>query len=252
MIKAVVFDVGGTLVHLGKSAGSAILWGERLLAYLDCMHVHLPVSPEELMHTIERQNTYYRDWSMKTLSELTPVEIWADWYLKDFAIPRDTMRMIANTLSTIRERYGLVRSLRSETVRTLEELKRCGYALGIISNTTSYTLIYEQLFGYGIMHYFDSVIVSSIAGFRKPHPGLFRMAANELQVTPDQCVYIGDTISRDVRGARDAAYRATMRIESGVNASIDAGYLDGNDEADFVIRSLLEIPELCSQWFLNV
>jgi putative hydrolase of the HAD superfamily len=51
------------------------------------------------------------------------------------------------------------------------------------------------------------MIISGELGFGKPNPKLFQMALERLAVTPDQCVMIGDSLSRDIGGARAVGIR---------------------------------------------
>jgi phosphoglycolate phosphatase-like HAD superfamily hydrolase len=55
---------------------------------------------------------------------------------------------------------------------------------------------------------------------------------------------VGDTVSRDVRGARDARYLAAIRLASELTAGSDAGYNTEGEEADYFIKNLLEIPAI--------
>jgi putative hydrolase of the HAD superfamily len=100
----------------------------------------------------------------------------------------------------------------------------------------------EILHEYGIHHYFDSVYLSVISGMRKPNVELFLAAAGDLGCAPSECVYVGDTVSRDVRGARLSGYLGSIRINSELSSGADAGFGVEGEEADYLIQSLLEIP----------
>jgi len=56
--------------------------------------------------------------------------------------------------------------------------------------------------------YFSEVIISVEAGVGKPDPELFRLAAKRLGVDPRDAVMVGDSLARDVAGAKAAGMRA--------------------------------------------
>ena len=52
--------------------------------------------------------------------------------------------------------------------------------------------------------YFDEILISEEVGIAKPDPRVFQMAMSKLDATPDQSVFIGDSLEHDVSGARNA------------------------------------------------
>ena len=56
--------------------------------------------------------------------------------------------------------------------------------------------------------YFAEVVISVEAGVAKPDPEIFRIAARRLGVDPRDCVMVGDSLARDVAGAKAAGMRA--------------------------------------------
>ena len=82
----------------------------------------------------------------------------------------------------------------------LQALKSRGYHLGVISNNASLYNVFRVLEDYGIRGFMEDVTVSSVTGYRKPHPEIFRIALRQMQAKPEMCVYVGDTVSRDIIG----------------------------------------------------
>ncbi|MCB0495402.1 MAG: YjjG family noncanonical pyrimidine nucleotidase [Cyclobacteriaceae bacterium] len=74
------------------------------------------------------------------------------------------------------------------------------YALHILSNGFD-EIQYTKLEAAGIRHYFDKVITSGRAGFRKPQPEIFEFAVNEIGTTKEDCIMIGDNPGSDIEGA---------------------------------------------------
>ena len=94
-----------------------------------------------------------------------------------------------------------------EVRQTLEELRRRGFRLGVLSNW-DFRLPYE-LETLRLGHLFDFVLTSAGLGFEKPDRGFFDAGLRtaqffEPEVTARDCHYIGDHFEKDVLGARGA------------------------------------------------
>lgn len=242
MLKALIFDMGGTLEDVVHKPEFSLPCGKLLLGYLERHGIRFDLSPGDFMNHLEEQHKAYRTWAVDQNRELPPFDLWSQWFLKGMNYNPDRLRIIADNLAGLWELNYYHRSLRPEAPAMLRELEDMGFSLGIISNTSSHTQVIGSLHQYGIHHHFSAVYLSVTSGFRKPHPELFFAAARDLGVLPEECGYVGDTISRDVRGARLAGYAASLRIESMLSAGSDAGIKQEGEEADYLIISLNEIP----------
>ena len=96
----------------------------------------------------------------------------------------------------------------------LGERLRGAHRLALVSNGAS-DLQREKLRGAGLEGYFDCVVVSGDIGIGKPDPAPFRRALTRLGVPPDAAAMVGDTLDRDVLGARRAGIRALWLNRSG-------------------------------------
>ena len=128
---------------------------------------------------------------------------------------------------------------------TLDQLKVMGMKMGIITNTMSKTFADHILKEFGVSDYFQVIVKSCEFGTRKPHPDIFRHAMELIGSTKDTTCYVGDTISRDVIGSRNAELAMSIKI---INKSIfhrDKAF-QGQDtpKADFEIDDLIEIPKI--------
>ncbi len=91
---------------------------------------------------------------------------------------------------------------------TLDTLKRRGLILVMISNFDSRVL--KIIRGLGIADHFDSVFISSSAGFAKPEAGIFHLALERHGIAPDQAIHVGDSPETDVEGALRAGVRPVL------------------------------------------
>lgn len=100
----------------------------------------------------------------------------------------------------------------------IPELKK-KYKLGIITN--GYTRVQrDKINEIGITEYFDDIIVSEEAGFAKPDSKIFDMSLKNLNIKPEEAVYVGDYYPNDIAGALNAKIKPVWITDR----------LDGYDE----------------------
>lgn len=95
----------------------------------------------------------------------------------------------------------------------LERLQRSGYRLGIVSNFDS--RLYEVLRALNLDSFFESVVISSRAGAAKPNRRIFEIALQTMNVPHTAAVHIGDSLTEDVAGARNAGLKAILLERAG-------------------------------------
>ena len=93
-----------------------------------------------------------------------------------------------------------------ESVQLLEELKKRGVKVGLITNTFSdeRDLIRKSK----LFPYFDATRISYEEGVLKPDPQMYLSIMEELGVKPEECLYVGDGGSKELFAARDLGMTA--------------------------------------------
>lgn len=86
MIRAVLFDVGGTLHVADNTPALADRFSELLIRRLAESGIVLPVDAKSLTPMLHRNAEDYKHWSEQTRRELSGVRIWNEYYLRDFAV----------------------------------------------------------------------------------------------------------------------------------------------------------------------
>ena len=122
------------------------------------------------------------------------------WYLKNspltVQLPPQEHRLLEQVIAFheagwIPDHYGPV-------LRELAET----HCLGILSNINSARdRFMEEFHRIGAADLFEVIVFSSEHGVIKPSPRLFEIALEEFGAEPGQCLYIGDSLERDVAGA---------------------------------------------------
>jgi putative hydrolase of the HAD superfamily len=114
------------------------------------------------------------------------------------------------------------------------------YKLGVVSNGLP-DVQYRKLESMGLRPLFSCIVLSEEVGIRKPDPEIFLRAAQLLGRQPDECFFIGDSYTSDVVGAKKAGMHTCWFNRT--NASLP----DNEIRPDYVVETLLEIPELLKQ-----
>lgn len=98
-----------------------------------------------------------------------------------------------------------------DTLAAIAELDKSGLRLGCVTNTILLEEgILDALRRLGLLRYLRSVVVSSAMSYRKPHASLFLRALEELNVSPEEALFVGDRLVDDVRGAQSVGMRAFL------------------------------------------
>ena len=242
MIRAVLFDMGGTLHTSFSPPGQAEWFARRLMDRLADYGIRLDTTPEALAGELNVNGEEYKHCSEENLRELPQEEMWSRFYLKGYGLAPETLAPMAEELSFLYD-YERTRCMRRPHLRqTMDALRAMGLRLGVISNVTSRTVMPHYLAEYGLDTYMDCVLLSSVTGVRKPAAEAFRNAERIMGLAPEEMAYVGDTISRDVRGVRNAGWRLAIQIANPSVAHRDVGL--EHIRPDYLIQDLAQIPDI--------
>lgn len=244
MIQAVLFDLGGTLHTSDSPAGWDVRYASRLLERLADYGIRLELSPDALALMLKTNCEAYKHHTEQILRELPAAEIWSDYYLRGLDVSREALEPIAEELS-FRYDYDRTRVIRRPHLKqTIDALRDMGIRVGLISNIISTSVAPHFLAEYGIEDAMECVVLSSVTGIRKPDPEIFRVAERAMNLKPEQLAYVGDTLSRDVRGVRNAGWRCMIQIRNPAIAHRDKGLENSGLVPDYLIDDLAEIPAI--------
>ncbi len=129
-----------------------------------------------------------------------------------------------------------------DALDTLADLRRQGSKIGLISNTMwpgAYHL--REMERTGILPYFDHTAFSADVGLWKPQPAIYRLSLEALGVSAEEAIYVGDMPAYDIVGAQHAGVRAVYKRNTG------SPPLDGI-VPDAEIDRLEELPGLIGEW----
>jgi putative hydrolase of the HAD superfamily len=100
----------------------------------------------------------------------------------------------------------------------------------------------RSLESFGWKDYFDVVILSSTWKIRKPSPEPFREAARRMNLSPGQCAYVGNRVSKDIPGCKRAGFALGIAIKPASGPRPDEG--DPNVVPDIFIHDLCDLLDI--------
>lgn len=120
---------------------------------------------------------------------------------------------------------------------TLEYLKSKEYRLAIVSNfdyaPTAHMLLQEN----NLTQLFEVIVISEEVGWRKPKDIIFQSAVNNLDINPEDILFVGDNYSADVIGSKSMGMDAAW-----INRKKEPE--DNLDPApDYVVKKMSEIRD---------
>jgi putative hydrolase of the HAD superfamily len=224
MVRAILFDMGGTLDGDGQH------WLERFLALYCDFGIALPRETiRRAFDEAERRATTDEAIASADLRQM--IELHVKWQLDDLGManPRLEEHLVSGFL-------GPIQQPASANVRLLAELRKRGFTLGVVSNGCGNVDKLCDDFGYTP---FLSVIVDSrCVGLYKPDPAIFVLAAEKLNLDPGEVMMVGDSFDRDILPAKKIGM-TTAWLEGPVSRDCPDPSL-----VDLHLRRLAELPGL--------
>ena len=243
MITTVLFDMGGTLEDIWVDEESS----RAAIAALDGMLKGWGMDPGVDLGTLRsRVDEGWKRYDVVRSAadvELKPIEIWCDHVLTDFDFPRERLAPHCEKIAHMWEVTHYHRVLRPRVAEMLGELKAMGMKLGVISNTAALFQVFDSLEEYGIRDFFQDVTLSSVTGMRKPLRDIFTVALRQVRSLPEECVYVGDTVSRDVIGSKKAGFACAIQIGSQLTKEKDAP-LEKTLAPDYFITDIYDVANV--------
>ncbi len=240
MIKAVLFDYGGTLVEpLRPWEGEAKPTAVAAPFDLFCRQ-GLKAPYSEYLTLNDSVFDRYSELEKQTESDIPDIAKYRE--IVDTLFPsrgrawRERVAAEANNAfwGAATANYVLQKGARS----CLAELKSMKLRLAVVSNHHNQKALNNHLTQLGVKSYFSRIIVSSRVGFRKPDRRIFAMGLSALRVRPPEAVFVGDSIPYDIEGAKQAGMTTILIGEDGLRH--EAGM------ADFTVVNLRGVPRIVS------
>lgn len=119
---------------------------------------------------------------------------------------------------------------------TLEKLKKHPIQLGMITNGKGQFQM-DNIKALGIENYFHTILFSEWEGIKKPDPQIFQKALSQMNVAPNESMYVGDHPENDVKAAMDIGMVGVWKKDSQWE----------NVRADYKIDDLIDVPGIVQE-----
>jgi len=236
-IKAVLFDLGETLLNFGQVNTTGLFRQGAISSYDFLKNLGQPVGGFNYYYWRNMIALRVRHW----LSNITGRDFDTLALLKKVGTKKgvklnpEQWRHLAWLWY---EPLSQVGQTEPKTKETLAALKNSGLKLGIVSNTfVNGSSLDEHLRQLGILDFFTVRVYSYEFNFRKPNTQIFKVAAKRIGETLENILYVGDRIDKDIKPA----------VKTGMQAVLKAAYTNAGKETPrgaWKIDRLCELPRL--------
>ncbi|ENQ3107886.1 putative hydrolase of the HAD superfamily [Bacillus sp. 491mf] len=195
MIKAVIFDLDGTLLDRDHSLNLFIR--DQYKRYINELN-HI-TEEQYVTRFIELDNKGYV-WKDKVYEQL----------LREYAISSLTWeQLLEDYINNFQHHCTPFPHMKN----VLQELKNRGLLLGMITNGfTEFQLL--NIHALNIEKHMDTILVSEQEGIKKPQADIFLRAIERLGVKPEESIFIGDHPENDVIAARNVGMHAIWKKDT--------------------------------------
>lgn len=193
MIRAIFFDMGGTL------DGDGLHWLERFWALYKNFGVEFSRDAiRRAFDEAERKSAVDEEIASSNLAQM--IELHVKWQLEHLGLNNLQLaqHLVEGFITPVREAAA-------ENAQMLGNLVKRGFELGVISNGCGNV---ERLCAdFGFAPYLSVIVDSRRVGLFKPDPTIFRYAAEKMGGDPGAMMMVGDSFERDVLPAKKAGMK---------------------------------------------
>jgi len=190
--KAIIFDLGGTLLYLDYPFIAA-----------EFRSYGFEVSEDSFFKAVAQVNDEI-EIILKAQPKSTDASRWSIYFeilLKRLHAPFNPQSYIESVLRPRHKSHNLWNHVLPGTRDLLGKLQS-RYRLAVISNSDGRAE--AKTIQYRLREHLEFVIDSQLVGVEKPDKKIFDLALDKLQLPASECVYVGDIYSIDVVGATGA------------------------------------------------
>jgi putative hydrolase of the HAD superfamily len=238
--QGILFDVNGTLVDILTDEGREDIY-RTISNYL--RYHGIAIDAESLRNEYFSRLQIQKKNSNEQFPEFDTVRLWRDFLTQQLGAT-DSADPLVEKKRACMPRF-LAEMYRSASMfklqlypGVLETLHMLAprYRLAALSDAQSAWAL-PELQAVGIDHFFKSVIVSGDLGYRKPDTRIFNLALHHLQLPPEEVLFVGNDMYRDIYGAQQAGMRTVFF------ASTQGRTKHKDTEADYIIYNFGELSD---------
>ena len=210
-LHAIIFDLGGTLIDWPDWDENVHLrWGLSYNYLISKVAANdLPSQDVYVQAMLAAEKNHWQQVAERQASS-TPTELLRNGFARFGCKASEEELLFA--LDGYAQAVNGWATIFPDTLSTLKELRRCGYRLGLLSNTWWAAAWHNaDLALHGLTPLLDEIVYTSDLPHSKPHPSVFLEVMRRLNVAPEHCVMVGDRLLDDIGGALGVGLRAIWK-----------------------------------------
>lgn len=235
-IKAVFFDLDGTLRHSIPSGGDVF---NEYVASLG-----LSYNEEDRRRAMRWEHHYWAssaDLRDDLMAHSADTEnFWIEYSRRRLVVlgasPEWAREVAAKASAHMGEMYKPDSVVPEDVRRTLIILREAGYIMAVISNRDR--PFQDMLKAHGLSEFFPYSLAGGEVGIYKPEPGIFEHALKQMNVTAPEAIYVGDNYYADIVGARRAGLQPVLYDPDRIFPEADCVTIRSFDELIPVVEAL--------------
>ena len=226
-LRAVIFDLWGTLVHPFSRA--------RMEQVLTEMAGVLSADRDDFARMWTPGTSFKR-----VTGVFATIDDNVEHICRKLGVPVNEASLKA--VAQIRvEHTQLTLKPRPDAVATLTRLRNSGYTVGLLSNCSADVPLVWQETPFAPL--LESPVFSCSVGLMKPDHRIYAEACWRLSVEPADCLYVGDGSDRELTGALEAGMTPVL-LRVSLEDTYDASRPDVEGWRGLAVSSLSEVPGL--------
>ncbi len=190
--EAVIFDLGGTLVHN--------------FSFSDYAEVARKIAAKLSTHEQEFVDTWFEESTRIGTGEFRNYQDFIRHVCKLLGVKSDDTVLDYGAALQLEMTEKMIKMPLESAVEVLVHLKDSGYKTGLISDCgTDIPRVWDRT---PFASLIDIPIFSCDVGMNKANPEIFRMSVEQLEVEPEQCLYVADGMRDELTNASKLGMRA--------------------------------------------
>ncbi|MCW1239103.1 HAD family hydrolase [Bacillus pretiosus] len=185
--KAMLFDLDDTLLDRDKAVDNLFL-----LVLEKCYEDVSDTVKNNMLQKFKEYDKREYGISDKTIV----LESLFDEFAPKYRLPHNYIQDFWN------ENFPKCFSIDQNTIHFLNQIKR-HFKVGIITNGSTQRQT-AKIINTNLNNYFDTIIISEEVGVSKPDKRIFELALNKLNVQPEDVLFVGDDLEKDIAGPQNA------------------------------------------------
>lgn len=236
MLKAVIFDMGSTLIEFESHSWDVLgkMGTKSGYEFLKRQKLNLPkydIFEAMLFKKLEQRLTSIKD----NLKEIRFEEVVFPFF-EELKISTEDGKF-SNFLYEYYKPITQQATLIEDAVGILSFLKEERLKVGLISNTIFPGDYHrDELKRFGLYPFLEISLFSCEFGYRKPYPEIYRECLKRLEIEAEEAAFVGDRLLEDVAGPKSLGMKAILKHKEGRDYSFPV-------QPDAKVYSLAELPQ---------